>query len=122
MILEAQNLPYLFAMLLLAVGLYAIIAKKNLIKVIVGVMVIEYAVNLFLLLLGYRAGGVAPILTRDVSEKAFIEQTVDPIPQALILTSIVIGLGVLALMVAIAIRLYEKYGTFDVTEIRKLRG
>ena len=116
------NLPYLFAMLLLAVGLYAIVAKKNLIKVIVGVMVIEYAVNLFLLLLGYRAGGIAPILTPDLSEQAFIEQTVDPVPQALVLTSIVIGLGVLALMVSIAIRLYEKYGTFDVTEIKKLRG
>ena len=46
----------------------------------------------------------------------------DPLPQALILTSIVIGLGVLALMVALSIRLYERYGTFDVNEMRKLRG
>ena len=46
----------------------------------------------------------------------------DPLPQALVLTSIVIGLGVLALMVALCVRLYEHYGTFDVTEIRKLRG
>jgi len=47
---------------------------------------------------------------------------VDPIPQALVLTSIVISLGVLALMVAICIRLYERYGTFDITEMRRLRG
>jgi multicomponent Na+:H+ antiporter subunit C len=47
---------------------------------------------------------------------------VDPLPQALVLTSIVIGLGVLALMVALCVRLYERYGTFDITEIRRLRG
>ncbi|MCX6348536.1 MAG: NADH-quinone oxidoreductase subunit K [Candidatus Aureabacteria bacterium] len=47
---------------------------------------------------------------------------VDPLPQALVLTAIVIGLATTALIAAIAIRLYEKYGTFDITEIRKLKG
>jgi multicomponent Na+:H+ antiporter subunit C len=47
---------------------------------------------------------------------------VDPLPQALVLTSIVIGLAVTALLVAIAIRIYEKYGTFDITKIRRLKG
>jgi multicomponent Na+:H+ antiporter subunit C len=47
---------------------------------------------------------------------------VDPLPQALVLTSIVIGLGTLALMVSLVIRLYEKHGTFDMSQISKLRG
>jgi multicomponent Na+:H+ antiporter subunit C len=47
---------------------------------------------------------------------------VDPLPQALVLTAIVIGLAVTAMTVAIAIRIYEKYGTFDITKIRKLHG
>jgi len=47
---------------------------------------------------------------------------VDPVPQALILTAIVIGLAVAALMAVMAVRLHEKYGTFDLTEIRKLKG
>jgi multicomponent Na+:H+ antiporter subunit C len=51
-----------------------------------------------------------------------MQHSVDPIPQALVLTSIVISLGILALMVSLAIRLYEKYGTFDITKIRKLKG
>jgi len=51
-----------------------------------------------------------------------IVNMVDPLPQALILTSIVIGLGVTALMVAITVRIYEKYKTFDINEIRKLKG
>ena len=120
--MDPQRLPYIIAVFLFAIGLYAIVAKKNLIKVIIGVMVIEYAVNLFLILLGYRAGGIAPILTPSMSDADFAGRTVDPLPQALILTSIVIGVGVLALMVAIVIRLYEKYGTFDSTEIKQLKG
>ena len=47
---------------------------------------------------------------------------VDPLPHALVLTAIVIGLATTALMVAIAMRVYEKYGTYDIAEIRELRG
>ncbi len=57
-----------------------------------------------------------------MSKTQFVANAVDPLPQALVLTSIVIGLGTTALMVALCIRLYERYGTFDMSEIRKLRG
>ena len=116
------TLPYLLAMLLFGVGIYAIACKKNLIKVIIGVIVIEYAVNLFLLLQGYRSGGTAPILSQGEDQAAFAQVAVDPLPQAMILTSIVIGLGCLALMVSLAVRLHDKFGTFDMTRIRELRG
>ena len=115
-------LPYVLSMVLLAIGVYAIACKRNLIKVIIGVMIGEYAVNLFLILMGYRPGGQAPIRTPAVSAEEFVARSVDPLPQALILTSIVIGLGVVALLAAMAIRLHEKYGTFDVSEMKKLRG
>ena len=120
--METYFLPYLVAVLLFAIGLYAIVAKKNLVKIVIGVVVIEYAINLFLVLLGYRGGGIAPILSPGMSPEVFASRTVDPLPQALVLTSIVIGVGVLALMVSIIVRLYEKYGTFDSTEIHKLKG
>lgn len=100
------------------VGLYGILRKRNIIKIIVGIIITEYATNLFFILIGYRYQGRSPILDPNTS----IENMVDPIPQALILTSIVIGLAVTALVVAIAIRIYEKYGTFDITQIRRLRG
>lgn len=100
------------------IGIYCILRKRNLIKIIIGLMITEYAANLFFTLLGYRIEGRAPIFSQD--EK--ILNMVDPIPQALILTAIVIGLAVTALIAAIAIRLYEKYGTFDITKIRELRG
>jgi len=115
-------LPYLLAMVLLGIGVYAITCKKNLIKVIVGMVVAEYAVNLFLVLLGYRAGGVAPILSEGEKAADLARHSVDPLPQALILTAIVIGLAITALMVALALRIHERYGTFDLSEIRKLKG
>lgn len=119
--------PYLLAMVLLAIGVYAVATKRNLIKVIIGVMIAEYAVNLFLILVGYRTGKGAPILTPGEGTDTaallkFADGSVDPLPQALILTSIVIGLGLVALMAAMALRLHEKYGTFDTSEMKKLRG
>lgn len=115
-------LPFLMAFVLILIGLYVIIAKKNLIKIILGVALLHYAINLFLVLLGYRAGGEPPIRGHGQTDAAFAATAVDPIPQALILTAIVIGLGILALMAALAIRLHEKHGTFDMTRIRELRG
>lgn len=82
----------------------------------------QYSVNLFFILLGYRKGGIPPIRDNKMPLVEFTKKTVDPVPQALVLTSIVIDLGVLALMIAIAIRLYQRYKTFDITEIRKLKG
>jgi multicomponent Na+:H+ antiporter subunit C len=111
------------------IGLYCAVVKKNMVKIVIGIMVMEYAVNLFLIMLGYRAGGRAPIVaaediigTGGQISNAFVNTSVDPLPQALVLTAIVISLGSLALMISICIRTYEKYGTFDITEIRRLRG
>lgn len=120
---------YALCFLLFMIGLYCAVVKKNMVKIVLGVVIMEYAVNLFLIMLGYRFGGTAPILspadadgvTRVVTDH-FLATVVDPLPQALVLTSIVISLGSLALMISICIRTYAKYGTFDITEIRRLRG
>ncbi len=109
---------YLLCLVLFCVGLYCILRKRNIIKIIVGVIIAEYAVNLLFVLVGYRLRGRSPIHSANDS----ITNMVDPIPQALVLTAIVIGLATTALLVAIAIRIYEKYKTFDITKIRELRG
>ncbi len=110
---------FILATLLFLIGLYGVLVKRNLIKIIIGLMIMEYAVNLFFALVGYREGGTAPIVTEGLSDKVIF---VDPLPQALVLTAIVIGLGTTALMVSIAVRIHEKYNTLDVRKIRKLRG
>jgi multicomponent Na+:H+ antiporter subunit C len=117
---------YVLTFALLLVGIYGVVAKKNVVNIIIGVLVIDYAVNMLLVLVGYRTvdgrAGKAPILTEGGSAAELARSAVDPMPQAMVLTSIVIGLGITALMVAMALRLYDKYKTFDMNEIRKLRG
>jgi multicomponent Na+:H+ antiporter subunit C len=112
---------YFLCAVLLTMGLYCLVAKKNIVKKIIGVVIMEYAVNLYIISIGYKKGGVAPIIDKTTNAQ-LLERFVDPLPQALVLTSIVIGLGVLALMVSLVIRLYEKHGTFDMSQISKLRG
>ncbi|MFB0526349.1 MAG: sodium:proton antiporter [bacterium] len=109
---------YLMCLILFSVGVYCILVKRNLIKIIIGIGIVEYAVNLFLVLVGYRVQGRAPILAKE----QVVQNMVDPLPQAIVLTAIVIGLAVTVLIVSIAVRIYEKYGTFDITKIRRLRG
>jgi len=117
---------YVLCLILFMVGLYGVLSQKNLIKIIISLAVMEYAVNIFLVMIGYRNRGIAPIMERGMESgpgwEKFLAQAVDPLPQALVLTAIVINLAVLALSVAIALRLYQKYGTYDITEIRGLRG
>ena len=109
---------YFLCLVLFSIGLYCILRKRNLIKIIIGIAIAEYAVNLFFVLVGYKMHGRAPIHSPDTA----ITDMVDPLPQALVLTAIVIGLAVTALIASIAIRVYEKYGTFDITKIRRLKG
>lgn len=113
---------YSLCLVLFMIGLYGVVVKKNTVKIVIGIVIMDSAVNLFFILLGYREDGVAPIIDKTTNMSQFIQAAVDPLPQALVLTAIVIGLGTIALAVSICIRLYEKYGTFDITEIRRLKG
>ena len=109
---------YLLCLVLFCIGLYCILRRRNIIKIIVGVIIAEYAVNLFFILSAYKMHGRSPIFSDSVD----IVNMVDPLPHALVLTAIVVGLATTAVLVAIAMRIYEKYGTFDITKIRELRG
>jgi len=110
---------FILAVILFLIGLYGVLVKRNLIKIVIALMIMEYAVNLFFALVGYRQGGTAPIISKGLAGKILF---VDPLPQAIVLTAIVIGLGTTVLLVSFAVRIYEKYDTFDVRKIRKLRG
>lgn len=113
---------YSLCFALFIIGLYCALTKKNIVKIVVGLIIMEYGVNLFLVLLGYRKDGVAPIVDGTVGPLELLATGVDPLPQALVVTSIVIGLGVSTLAIALCIRLYQKYGTFDISEMRRLKG
>ena len=111
------NLPFITVVVLTFIGIITVLQKKNLIKILLGINILESAVNLFLVSLGYREGGVAPIFTLAPSELMVL-----PTPQALTLTSIVIGVATSALVLSFAMVLKKKYGTVDINEIRRLEG
>ena len=113
------NFPFVVAMLLVLLGLYTLLFKRNLIKLVIGVSLIEVGVNLFLVTLGYRAGGIAPIYTYAPSE---VRTMVLPTPQALTLTSIVIGLATTALLLSFTVFVYRHYKTLDTQKIKELKG
>jgi multicomponent Na+:H+ antiporter subunit C len=106
------------AVFLFLVGLYGVATKRNLIKITIGLCIMEYAIFLMLALIGYRTDGSPPIVVETIRRADFV----DPLPQAMVLTAIVIGLATTALQLSIALRIYHKYGTFDISEIRKLKG
>jgi multicomponent Na+:H+ antiporter subunit C len=105
---------YIGAFGLILIGLFTILVKRNLIKAIIGLAILDTGVNLFLISVGYLARGTAPIFTG--SQEAGVPM-VDPVPQALVLTAIVIGVAVLALALALSVSLYRHYGTLDLRKI-----
>lgn len=109
---------YILCFVLFLVGLYGIFTRRNLVKIVISKSIMELSIFLTLVLIGYIDLGLAPIVTPDTPDQIYV----DPLPQAIVLTAIVIGLATTAMLMAIAIRLYRKYKTFDVREIKNLRG
>ena len=100
------------------VGVYCVAVKKNLIKIIIGLVIMEYAINLLIVVVGYRRGGMDPIVDPTSANAVYV----DPLAQAFALAMIAVGLATTVTMAAIAMRIYDRYGTFDITKIRKLKG
>ena len=105
---------YLGAVGLILLGVYAVVIKRHLIRVLLGLTLLEAGVNLFLVAVGFRPDAAAPILSGAAGEAM-----VDPIPQALILTAIVIGVAVLALGLALCLRVYRAYGTLNMRSVAR---
>ena len=115
---NSGQFPFIVAAILVAFGLYALLFKRNLIKMVIGITLVETGVNLFLVMVGYRSAGAAPIYTYANPGQGMVL----PTPQALTLTSIVIGLATTALLLSFAIFVHRHYGTLDVRKIKELRG
>ncbi|NPA75711.1 MAG: cation:proton antiporter subunit C [Euryarchaeota archaeon] len=109
------NLPFITVIIVMFFGFYAMVFRRNLIKVVIGLDLVESAVNLFLVSLGYVKGGVAPIYTSAPSTHMVL-----PTPQALTLTSIVIGVATTAMLLSFCMVIYKHYGTLDTRKVRRL--
>ncbi len=112
---------FIAAIILFLLGTYGVITNRNLVRLMLNLGLMESSTYLFLIALGYRAGGTAPIFYES---KIVPGQTpaVDPIVQALALTSIVIGVVTLAMALSLIIHLARHYRTLDSRRIHDLRG
>lgn len=102
------------ALLLILIGIYGLLVERNLIKILIALNVMEAGINLFIISIGYVKGGIAPILTALYPNNGL--HFVDPLPQALVLTAIVIGVGVTGVGLSFARKFYQQHGTYDLTE------
>ena len=109
---------YITSIALILIGMYAVLVKKNLIKMIIGLSLVDGGLHLLFIAIGYVDDATAPIFSKAGLSAA---EMVDPIPQALVLTAIVIGLAVTAVALAIIIRLYDHHKTLNVNKIRELK-
>ncbi|HNR24742.1 MAG TPA: cation:proton antiporter subunit C [Candidatus Bipolaricaulis anaerobius] len=112
------NTPFVVCMILIALGLWALLFRRNLIKIVIGLTLIENGVNLFLVATGYVQEGVVPIYTYAPPDATMVL----PTPQALTLTSIVIGLATTALMLSFAVVIHRHKKTLDGRKMTELSG
>ncbi len=109
---------YVAAISLILIGIYAVLVKKNMIKIVLGLTLIDSGVNILLVSLGYVKDKTAPIFSNPTLTAG---DMVDPVPQALVLTAIVIGVAVTALALSIVIRIYDHHKTLNINKIRELK-
>lgn len=110
-----------------AVGVYGVLAKRNIIKKVIALTIVGDTANTFAILLGFRvSANVAPPVLPTLSPSRgvlmrFAEVAVDPLPQALVITAIVINLAITAFLLFLAVRVYSLYGTLDYGKITSIR-
>ncbi|MCB1801844.1 MAG: NADH-quinone oxidoreductase subunit K [Gammaproteobacteria bacterium] len=99
---------------LCTIGIAGIVMSRHLFRMVLALTIAEAGANLLLVLAGYRWDAAAPILLTTGSTQPMV----DPVPQAMVLTAIVIGVGVQALALTLVIRVQQRYGTLDMAEAR----
>ncbi len=104
---------------LMLIGLYAVLMKKNLVKIVIGLSILDAGLHLLFIGIGYVQGGTAPIFSPGYEDAG--SKMVDPVPQALVLTAIVIGFAVTAVALSLIIRLYKHHHTAKIDQIKSLK-
>ena len=144
--LLVERLNYFIYVVLLLIGLWAMIAKNNLIKKLIGMSIFQTAIILFYVSIGVKEGATIPIYlpehdphgipvlsdlnsTEPILAKpqaldaALVPNYTNPLPHVLMLTAIVVGVATLGLALSICLRIYRAYGTVEEDELLiKLEG
>ncbi|MCG6967004.1 MAG: cation:proton antiporter subunit C [Chromatiaceae bacterium] len=101
---------------LLLIGLWGMLVRKNIIRMVIGFSLIDTGIHMIMVSLGYIRGGTAPIIDAAVDRATALTAVVDPVPSALVLTAIVIGLGITAVMLAYAVQIHTHKKTLSIDD------
>jgi multicomponent Na+:H+ antiporter subunit C len=122
MIITLDKIAMVLGMALMIIGLWGGITKTNLLKIILSFSIFDTGLNVLIVALGYLPGRTAPIIEQGVlSASELTTRAIDPVPQALVLTAIVIGFGVTALMLAFALRMHNHRGSLKINDYTDLK-
>ncbi len=111
---------YWVYIVLMMVGFYAVIVKRNLIKKVIGLGIVQTAIILFFISIGVKKGATLPIIAHDHAGTLNTVQAVDyinPLPHVLMLTAIVVAVATLGVALSLAVKIYQKYDTLEEDEI-----
>jgi len=114
--LPISSIVLVTGLLLILIGLWAMFVNKNIIRMIIGFSIIDTGIHMVMVALGYITGGTAPIFDEVVKVTDATVNIVDPVPSALVLTAIVIGLGVTAIMLSYAVRIYNAKNSLSIDD------
>ena len=117
---------YLVSAVLFCAGLYTVLTRRNLIKMVMGLSLMESSTYLLFISMAYRSGSTAPVLLSPLGGQSPQQlahgNAADPVLQNFCLTAIVIGVAVTAVFLTVVVRIAQHYRSLDADEIRELRG
>jgi len=122
MTITIDKVALVLGMILMLIGLWGGFTRTNLLKIILSFSIFDTGLNILIVALGYLPGRTAPIVEGDVlTAGELASMAIDPVPQALVLTAIVIGFGVTALMLAYALKMNQHRKSLDINHYTDLK-
>jgi len=118
---EIEYISLIAGFILLIVGLWGIISQRNIIKMIISFSILDTSVHLLLVAIGYIRNRTAPIIDSSVNKLNAANEVTDPLPQAMVLTAIVIGVGVTALLLTYALKLFRQNSSLEINQYKSLK-
>ena len=112
--LPISNIVLATGFILVLIGFWGMLTHRNILRIIIGFSLIDTGIHIVIVSIGYVANRTAPIIDSALTPSEAPSRVIDPIPSALVVTAIVIGLSVTAVMLAYAIRLYESKKTLSI--------
>lgn len=118
-----SHFNYFVYIVLMMIGFYAMMGKRNLVKKLIGMNIFQWSIILFFVSLGAKKGGTIPIVEgvhgHGVHPVVHAIDYVNPLPHVLMLTAIVVGVGTTGVSLALLLRLFKKYKTLEENEIMR---